>query len=105
MRLARAFATLARFRHNTKVAASEKQQRPDDNKLIELIVHLSSLSEGDEYWGAIKLNKLLFYIDFVAYRRFGKSVTGQEYQAQKQGPTPRRLPPLMARMKKAGDVV
>jgi hypothetical protein len=58
------------------VASLEKQQHANDDKLKELVVYLSSLSEGDEYWGAVKLNKLLFYIDFVASRRFGKSVTG-----------------------------
>jgi hypothetical protein len=82
-----------------------KAQHPDDKKLRELIIYLSTLEEGDEYWGAIKLNKLLFYVDFVAYRRFGKSVTGQEYQAQEMGPTPRRLRPAIEQMKKAGDVV
>lgn len=106
MRLARAFATLARISNSGKqVTASEKKQRPDDEKLRELIIYLSSLSEGDECWGAIKLNKLLFYIDFVAYRRFGKSVTGQEYRAQEMGPTPRRLRPVVEQMKRNGDVV
>ena len=84
---------------------SRKQSKPDDTKLRELIIYLSSLSEGDEYWGAIKRNKLLFYIDFVAYRRFGKPVTGQEYEAQKMGPVPLSLGPLIERMKSAGDIV
>jgi hypothetical protein len=87
------------------MAERKKTLHPDEQKLRELIVYLASLSEpGDEFWGAIKLNKLLFYIDFVAYRRFGKSVTGQEYQCQRLGPTPRKLPPLITKMKQAGDI-
>ena len=53
----------------------------DTTKLRELILYLARESEGDDYFGVVKLNKLLFYIDFEAYRRFGKSVTEQEYQA------------------------
>lgn len=79
--------------------------QPDDEKLKELIVYLSILSEGDRFYGAIKLNKLLFYADFMAYLRFGKSITGQEYQRLEHGPAPRRLRPVVERMKKAGDII
>ncbi|MFZ0887246.1 MAG: Panacea domain-containing protein [Candidatus Binataceae bacterium] len=82
-----------------------RQQTPDDEKLTELIVYLSILSEGDRYYGAIKLNKLLFYADFMAYLRFGKSITGQEYQRLEHGPAPRHLRPVVERMKKVGDIV
>jgi len=78
---------------------------PADVKLRELIVYLSALSEGDKFWGAIKLNKLLFYCDFMAYLRFGQSITSQEYQALEQGPAPRRLKPVLEKMKKAGDII
>jgi hypothetical protein len=68
-------------------------------------VYLSILSEGDRFYGAIKLNKLLFYADFMAYLRFGKPITGQEYQRLEHGPAPRGFKPLIERMKKAGDIV
>src|SRR5271154_2692094 len=85
--------------------ASRKQHRPDDEKLRELIVYLSILSEGDRFYGAVKLNKLLFYADFMAYLRFGASITGQEYQRLEHGPAPRRLRPIVERMKKVGDII
>jgi hypothetical protein len=44
--------------------ASKRQQRPDDEKLRELILYVSTLSENDPNFGAAKLNKLLFYTDF-----------------------------------------
>jgi len=83
----------------------KRHQQPDDDKLKELIIYLSILSEGDRFYGAIKLNKLLFYADFMAYLRFGASITGQEYQRLEHGPAPRRLRPVVERMKKTGDIV
>jgi hypothetical protein len=65
--------------------------RPKDRKLAELILFISERSEGDPRFGAGKLNKLLFYSDFGAYRLFGKSITGQPYQKLSNGPAPRRL--------------
>lgn len=67
--------------------------KPDDQKLKELILYVCFKSEYDEAFGAVKLNKILFYSDFLAYARFGSPITGQEYQALKQGPAPRRLLP------------
>jgi hypothetical protein len=84
---------------------AKERQRPDDDKLRELILYLSYLSEQDRHFGAVKLNKLLFYADFMAYLRFGRSITGQEYQRLEHGPAPRRLKPLIERMRKTGDIV
>ena len=74
-------------------------------KLKELILYLARESEGDDYFGVVKLNKLLFNIDFEAYRRFGESVTGQEYQALPYGPAPRSVVPVLQEMKDTDDLV
>lgn len=74
-------------------------------KFRELILYLTRESEGDDYFGAIKLNKLLFNIDFAAYRRFGKSVTDQEYQALPYGPAPRAVVPILNEMVAQGELV
>jgi hypothetical protein len=73
-------------------------------RLRELILHIARQSEGDEAFGAVKLNKLLFSADFAAYIKFGKSITGQDYQAQELGPVPRRLKPVLERMVEEGEV-
>jgi hypothetical protein len=70
--------------------ASVKQQ-PDDAKLRELVLLVSTLCEGDEPFGKVKLNKLLWFADFTAYLIFGQSITGHEYQRLPAGPAPRRL--------------
>jgi hypothetical protein len=81
-----------------------RQERPDDQKLRELIIYIATLSAQDPNFGATKLNKLLFYADFLAYQRFGKAITAQEYQALPQGPVPKHLKPVMEKMKRAGDL-
>ena len=83
---------------------SNKHQEPDDEKLRELILYIAYLSERDRNFGAVKLNKLLFYSDFLAYQKFGRAITGQEYQALPKGPAPKRLKPVIERMKRAGDL-
>lgn len=76
-----------------------------DHKLRELILYLSLLSEGDEFFAATKLNKLVFYIDFVSFRATGKAVTAQEYQTLEEGPAPRRLIPAIESLKDTGSLV
>lgn len=72
--------------------------QPDNQKMKELILHISIRSESDEYFGATKLNKLLFYSDFDAYLKFQTPITGQEYMALEQGPVPRKLVPIRTEM-------
>jgi len=74
--------------------------RPNDEKLRELILLIAEWSQADPKFGAIKLNKLLFYCDFSAFLTFGKPITGQEYFALPQGPAPRRLKPITEKMKR-----
>jgi Antitoxin SocA-like, Panacea domain len=72
----------------------------DADKLRELILHISRQSEGDPCFGATKLNKILFYADFLAYRNTGQAITGAEYQKLNHGPAPRQLKPLHDRMER-----
>lgn len=75
------------------------------DKLKELILYIARESEGDEHFGVVKLNKLLFNADFEAYRRFGESVTGQEYQALPSGPAPRQILPTLQDMQDQSELV
>lgn len=77
--------------------------RPSDEKLGELILLISERSQDDPTFGAVKLNKLLFYCDFRAYLTFGNPITGQEYFALKNGPAPRRLLPVTSKMSQKRD--
>lgn len=63
-----------------------------NKKLKELILYLVNESKDDNLFGATKLNKLLFDIDFQAYALFGASITGEKYVRRPFGPVPYRLP-------------
>jgi len=77
---------------------------PDNDKFRELILFIAQRSEGDPAFGATKLNKLLFYADFLAYLSFGRPITGQRYQKLPKGPAPRALLPVLERMERADDI-
>lgn len=78
---------------------------PNDRKFRELVVLIARKSEGDKQFGATKLNKLLFYADFLSYLNFGRSITKHVYQRLRNGPAPRRLLPILDEMETAGDIV
>lgn len=64
-------------------------------KLQELILHIARASEGDERFGLVKLNKLLFYSDFAYYLKRGRSITGVDYAKREHGPVPRIMPSVI----------
>lgn len=78
---------------------------PDDDKFKELVLYIARQSEGNPRFGATKLNKLLFFSDFLAYKLFGQPITGQDYFRLDHGPAPRRLMPLKSEMIAAGDCI
>ena len=64
-----------------------------EEKFRELILYIAERSAGDPRFGAVKLNKILYYSDFNAYRRLGASITGATYQKLPEGPAPREMLP------------
>jgi hypothetical protein len=69
-------------------------ERHPDKRLGELMLYIAKKSQFDQNFGGTKLNKILFYADFVSYGRSGKPITGAEYIKQEFGPTPKRLLPV-----------
>lgn len=66
----------------------------DEQKLAELILYISQKCATDPKFGAVKLNKILYLSDFLAFGNWGEPITGVEYQHLRQGPAPRRLVPV-----------
>jgi len=66
----------------------------NERKLAELILYISQKSACDPAFGGTKLNKILFFSDFSAYGKRGKSITECDYQRIPAGPAPRRLVPV-----------
>ena len=75
-----------------------------DSKMKELILYVATASADDAKFGAVKLNKLLFYSDFLSFLRRGKSITNQQYFAIAEGPAPRRLIPIRKEMERCRDI-
>lgn len=74
----------------------------DSVKLGELMLYIADRSTDDPSFGATKLNKVLFFSDFLAYANLGASITGAEYQKLKHGPAPRQLLPIQRELVAAG---
>jgi uncharacterized phage-associated protein len=61
------------------------------SKFKEMILFLSHKSQNDINFGAIKLNKLLFLSDFLAYGITGKAISNETYLHERLGPIPQDL--------------
>ena len=57
----------------------------------ELIVYVSARSVDDPHFGAVKLNKILFYSEMTAFQRHGEPLTGMAYFRLEKGPAPRAM--------------
>jgi hypothetical protein len=74
----------------------------NEEKFRELLLYVAERSIEDPRFGAIKLNKILYYSDFNAYRELGRPITGADYQRLDEGPAPRQLLPVKAKMIQEG---
>lgn len=73
-----------------------------DRKFQELILLVARECREDPRCGATKLNKILFYSDFLAYEELGRSISGEAYRKLERGPVPRRILPVVEDMLSAG---
>jgi len=71
------------------------RNRSSMQKLKELIIYISGKFESEPAAGDTKLNKILFFSDYVAFGKFGETITGENYTKQEFGPVCQRL--LIAR--------
>lgn len=55
------------------------------------MVYIADLCRDDPTFGVVKLNKILYFSDFAAYRMLGQPITGATYFKLDEGPAPRQL--------------
>lgn len=63
-------------------------------KFKELMLYAAEKSATDDYFGAVKLNKILFFADFLHYGLAGTTITGATYFRLRKGPAPKQLKPM-----------
>jgi hypothetical protein len=78
--------------------ARKMQIEYDEQRLKELMLYVAEKLADDAQFGSIKLNKVLFYSDFLAYGQFGRPITGATYRRLARGPAPRVLPEIRAQL-------
>ncbi len=68
--------------------------KPEFNgeKFRALMLYAAHKSRDDVWFGAVKLNKILYYCDFRAYSKLYRSITGATYFNLPEGPAPREMP-------------
>lgn len=76
-----------------------------EDKLKELALYISARCEHLRRFGATKLNKVLFYADFAAFKRRGRPITGADYQRLPHGPAPVRMLPIQQQLQQEGRAV
>ena len=59
---------------------------------------------NNQYLHSTKLNKLLYYLDFIYFRDNKKSVTGDIYIHQGYGPVPSRVDDILTSLKNDGAI-
>jgi uncharacterized phage-associated protein len=76
----------------------------NEQKFRELVLYFARKCVDDPGFGVTKLNKLLFYADFLAYANWGQSITGSEYVALDHGPVPEDAKAIRSRMEQQKQI-
>lgn len=76
----------------------------DREKMVEVVLYLSSLSVDDPNFGMTKLVKLLYYSDCASYALHGKPITGTTYLHFPHGPFPENWYQVREQMERNEDV-
>lgn len=94
---------------NTPRGADNGYAQLSLNRLRNIMLYI--LNRCDEVW-CTKMNKLLFYTDFMSYRERGMAMTGLSYRALDFGPVPERwdrvyseFPEVRQELRQVGDFV
>jgi hypothetical protein len=76
------------------------------DKSTELVIYIAQELKDSPNYGAILLNKSLYYIDLMQYLTNGTTVSDFQYIHQKDGPTPeaRRFMTLLRLLQENGDI-
>ena len=78
----------------------------DFDKLKDVVHYVCSKASDDpSCMGSVKLNKVLWYADSIAYLVRGKSITGEIYVKRQHGPVPKHILSVLDALIRDGRVV
>jgi hypothetical protein len=75
------------------------------NRLKEAVLYVCQKASEMEFFGAIKLNKILWRADFKSYAERQVPVTGRQYQRLSMGPAPVEMPPVVNDLLRSDAIV
>jgi hypothetical protein len=71
----------------------------------EAVAHYVIARSDPNKLGAVKLNKVMWFADLEAYRRFGRTITGQtSYEKRQHGPVPNDIVRSIRRLEQADKI-
>lgn len=76
----------------------------DKEKMRELILYISEECADQRLFGKTKLNKILYFVDFIAFRNLGQPITGFTYLRAPRGPVPTKIHRELNAMCSDGDL-
>lgn len=71
-------------------------------RLREAVLYVSRACEQAQYFGLVKLNKIIWRADFESFAQRGQPVTGRQYQRLPQGPAPVEMLPVLNELQADG---
>lgn len=78
--------------------------RDTRERLRELMLFVAERCQDDPNLGFTKLNKIVFYCDFLAFGKFGKPITGASYDKLPFGPVATGSEITRRQMERDGDI-
>lgn len=76
-----------------------------DRDKFKQLVHYVIWKAGKRAWfGATKLNKVLWFSDTEAFAHTGKPITGATYTRQQFGPVPKPIMPIRSELQREGAI-
>lgn len=76
----------------------------DRAKFKVLVLYVIWRTGGVADFGAIKLNKVLWFADARTFEAFGQSITGETYVRRKFGPVPKHIDDVVAELQHEGAI-
>ena len=72
---------------------------------LKALVHYIIANSEPSRLGAIRLNKIMFFVDSLAFRTDGQTVTGETYIKRQHGPVPQHILAILGELEEEKAIV